>query len=416
MTDSSRPWWQQGNLLFAVGIEDTFIPQTRVGERALDEYHLTQHYAKWASDIDLIVESGARMVRWGIPWYLVNPTPATWDWSWLDRVAEKFKSAGITPIIDLLHYGTPLWLDNEFYNPRYPEAVAEYARQIARRYADDWYIYTPLNEPMLHALYCGFHGYWPPYGTGDADFVRIIRALQRGVVATQSAIWEELGDRASFVHVEASFRFIADHPDAVASADFLRERAFILEDLVTGQMDVDHTMYAYLKANGFTDEDFEWSKANIARPNVMGVNYYPAGQTEIVSVTDPRSGGPDDFRPRSNAWTTGLADVLTTFAARYRIPVFLTETSHVGTAEDKSAWLRDSVATVRELRADGLDVVGYTWWSLFDMIEWTYRNAIGSPNDYRLAMGLWRLEIDEAGEFHRVRTPLVDQFRAEAMA
>jgi hypothetical protein len=51
MARESMKWYERPELRFAVGIEDTFIPQTRAGERALDEYELTQHYDYWHSDL-----------------------------------------------------------------------------------------------------------------------------------------------------------------------------------------------------------------------------------------------------------------------------------------------------------------------------------------------------------------------------
>lgn len=403
-------WWRTDELRFAVGIENTFVPQRKFGERALDEYELTQHYEQWENDFQLIAASGASMVRWGIPWHRVNPEKGQWDWTWLDQVVARFDAIGVIPIIDLMHYGTPLWLEGQFLSPDYPARVAEYARQVAARYRDTLTVYTPMNEPMLNALYCGLYGYWPPYGFNDRDFIKVVRALQRGIVETQAAVSDELGDRASFVHVEASFRFLPEESDAAEEADFLRERAFLIQDLVTGRVTPGHPLQRYLEENGFSDEDFSWATGNTATPDVMGVNYYPAGQTELVSHREPHSGGPEDFRPRINAWTEGLADVLNSFAKRYGAPVFLTETGVAGTLKDRSRWLEDSVATVQSLRRNGLDVVGYTWWSLFDMIEWTYRHGNEPAESYQLAMGLWSLETDESGRMNRVRTPLADQF------
>src|SRR5262245_31819842 len=103
-------WYEEPRLRFAVGIEDTFVPQTRRGERSLDEYELTQHYRHWSEDLGLAEESGASMVRWGIPWYRVNPARGRWDWSWLDRVVDRFAELELELIVDLMHYGTPTWL------------------------------------------------------------------------------------------------------------------------------------------------------------------------------------------------------------------------------------------------------------------------------------------------------------------
>ena len=135
-----------GGLHFAVGIEDTFVPQTRPGHRSLDEYELTGHYVHWREDIDLAASSGATAIRYGVPWYRVEPAPGVFAWEWLDRVVDHLVASGLVPIVDLMHYGTPLWLENQALNASYPQRVADYAAAVATRYADRLSVYTPLNE------------------------------------------------------------------------------------------------------------------------------------------------------------------------------------------------------------------------------------------------------------------------------
>jgi beta-glucosidase/6-phospho-beta-glucosidase/beta-galactosidase len=411
--DTRQPWYRDGRLRYAVGIEDTFIPQTRPGERALDEYELMGHYDHWQEDIALAAESGATMLRWGIPWYRVNPAPGRWEWEWLDRVVEEIESHGIELIADLLHYGTPLWLEGEFAHPDYPEAVAAYAGAVAERYRGRIRHYTPANEPLLNAMYCGEFGHWPPYLTGDSGFVTLVKALSRGIVLSQAAI-ARVDPDADFVHVEASFRFTGDldaHPDVVRH---LQHRAYLIQDLVTGRVGDDHPLAAYLLAHGFTDDDLEWARRNTAQPDVVGVNYYPQHSTEIFEEGVELTGGPGALRPRHNAWTDGMADVIRAFADRYGAPVFLTETGFTGTEDERIAWLEASMAEVRALRDAGVDIVGYTWWCVTDMIEWTYRHSELPPMAHVLRMGLWGFEEQQDGDLRRVHTPVADRFRALA--
>lgn len=56
-------WYEDGALHFGLGVEDTFVPQTRPGERAIDEYELTDHYARYAEDLGLAVDAGATFLR-----------------------------------------------------------------------------------------------------------------------------------------------------------------------------------------------------------------------------------------------------------------------------------------------------------------------------------------------------------------
>lgn len=411
----TTPWYRDGRLRFSLGVEDTFIPQTAPGQRALDEYDLMQHGVFWEHDLELCRRSGASMIRWGIPWYRVNPEPGVWEWGWLDRVIDWFDGNGVELIADLVHYGTPLWLDREFASADYPARVAEYAAAVAERYRGRIRHYTPANEPLLNVIYSGEAGHWPPYLTGDSGFTAVLRAISRGIVQTQHAI-AEIDPAADFVHVEASFRFAGDLAAHSSLVEHLQHRAHLVQDLVTGMVGDRHPLVPYLLDHGFTENDLAWAQANRAEPDVVGVNYYPQHSTEVFEAGVALNGGPDQLRPRLNAGTEGLKDVLTSFATRYGKPVFLTETGYTGTVDERIAWLDASVQAVDELRRDGVDVIGYTWWCITDMIEWTYRYGAGAPMDYRLRMGLWSLEEDAQGLLQRVRTPVADAFEALTQA
>ena len=108
-----------------------------------------------------------------------------------------------------MHYGTPTWLENEFAHPDYPQHVAEYGARFAERYGDFATDYTPVNEPVIHALFSGEYAYWPPYLSGARGFTTIAVNLARGFVRTQQAI-AELVPNAAFVHVDAAMKFVGD--------------------------------------------------------------------------------------------------------------------------------------------------------------------------------------------------------------
>src|SRR4051794_16557050 len=112
--------------LWSAGIEDTFItdPWPETG-RILDEYELTGHYQYWKQDINLLKELDVKVVRYGTPWYRISPARGKWDWSWTDRSLEYLLESGIDPVVDLVHYGTPAWIEGAFLNPDFPQHMAE---------------------------------------------------------------------------------------------------------------------------------------------------------------------------------------------------------------------------------------------------------------------------------------------------
>jgi beta-glucosidase/6-phospho-beta-glucosidase/beta-galactosidase len=325
---------------------------------------------------------------------------------------ERIAEVEIEPIVDLMHYGTPLWLEDQFLNPDYGDRVAEYAAQVAERYGDVLRIYTPLNEPLINAMYCGEWGIWPPHLRGHEGFVKLVRAIAQGIVKTQRAVADVSGGTATYVHVEAAFRYVGDTDNEVAR--LLLDRRFLVEDLLIGRIGSGHPMAEYLLAHGISEDDLSWFRDNTAEPDVIGINYYPSLSTERFVAGEQHAGDPSDPRPRQDDGIKGLEDVIGAWASRYKRPIFLTETSLPGGIDGRLQWLEASVAALRRMRAEGNEVVGYTWWPLFDMIHWSYRESRGLPQDYLLRAGLYDLEPDSAGTLSRVATPAAARFRALA--
>ena len=394
---------------FAVGIEDTFVPHAFPGHRALDEYELTQHYRFWSEDLGLASDAGATAIRYGFPWYRLNPAPGRFRWDWADRVVDRLDELGLEAIVDLVHYGTPLWLDNGFLHTDFPARLAEYAAALADRYRGRLTTWTPMNEPQITAMHCGEQGIWPPRLTGHDGYVKLVRAIVRGVVAAQEALGEVSGGAARIVHVEATFRYAGATEAFAEEVELLRARQFLIQDLLGGQVDDGHPLAGYLRGHGFGDDDLTWCAANPAIPDVVGINYYPH-----LTTTDYRPGEtlPVAARPRRDDWATGLEEVLRAFAGRYGRPLMVTETSVLGDVPRRLAWLDASLELVAGLREQGVEIVGYTWWPLFDLVGWEYRDAMGPVGEHLVRMGLYDLEADEIGTLHRRSTPVADRFRS----
>lgn len=425
---------------WATGIEDTFIGQTeRVGERVLDEYALTHHYLYWREDIDRAAGLGVRAMRYGIPWYKVEPAPGVFDWEWVDRVLEYIAGKGIAVIVDLMHYGTPLWLDNQFLNSSYPQRVALYAAEFARRYRHIVSHYTPLNEPWITVAFTGVHGIWPPYLRGNDGAVKILRSLTRGIVLSIEAIRAE-DPSAVIVNVDAAGEAIASTPQLEEYAALTTARTFIATDLVTGRVDSKHLLYNWLIQNGMDDADLVWHFDHAAQIDIEGVNYYP--ETSVTRVEEVNG---EIISSRFDGGVDGLARSIRAFAHRYGRPVMVTETSTNGTLDARGRWLEQSVALVPQLRAEGVPLIGYTWWPLFDLIDWSYRHSARPLEEfvtrlgpatldssqiaamiktmqwtsleqlplqaYVAPMGLYELRMQFDGTFARVPSRLVDAYR-----
>jgi beta-glucosidase len=401
---------------WATGIEDTFIPQTRLGMRALDEYELTQHYTQWRTDFDRVAESGARALRWGIPWYRVQPAPNRWEWGWVDDALDDLVNRkGIQPILDLVHYGTPLWLENSFINHSYPQRVAEYAAAVTERYralpgATGRYI-TPINEPTLNAEFCGRRGQWPPYLTGDDGYVKVLVALARGLVLTTQAIRAE-NPAAVVVQVEALLRHWIQTPAYQPQVELRNAHQYLVLDLTTGRVDDQHALAGYLRANGVTQAELDWFRQNAVHYDVIGANFYPWSYGELVPWVNRTGNVVQLRRRRVRVRGSAIAEVVEDAYRRYGLPVMVTETSAKGDLRTRAEWMDDSIAALFALRRRGVPVVGYTWFPLVTMVDWAYRLGRGPVSRYLIHLGLVEAKFDEHGILRRQPTRLLEQYAA----
>lgn len=390
------------SFVWATGIEDTFITAEHpVTGRQLDEYELTQHYKHWRSDLDLMRELGVSAARYGVPWHRVNPQRNSWDWSFADQTIDYLLQIGIEPIVDLVHYGTPLWMENAFAHPDFPKFMAEYAARLAERFRGRVRYYTPLNEPRITAWYCGRIGWWPPYGRSWRGFVELMLAICRGIVQTTRAL-TEIDQHIVPVHVDATDLYFTDEAALQPEVEKRQEIVFLALDLVSGRVTGQHPLRQWLNHNGARDGDLSWFQENALEIPIVGINLYPMFSKKRLTSS---SRGIRIQMPYAPAQI--VADLARLYHLRYQCPIMITETATVGTVAKREQWLSQSIEVVRELRASGVPLVGYTWWPMFSLVAWAYRQTQRPVSNYLLNMGLWDLNPNT---LERERTPLVDSY------
>jgi beta-glucosidase len=389
--------------LWCTGIEDTFItaPSAKTG-RTLDEYQLTGHYERWPADIDLISSLGVSAARYGIPWHLINPERGKWVWDTADGPIERLLANGVTPIIDLVHYGLPDWIEGAFLNPQYPELVAEYASRVAERFKGRVYAYTPLNEPRITAWYCGRIGWWPPYLKSWPGFVAVMKAVCRGIVMTVEAL-RRVDPDMLIAHVDATDTYRAENPDLETDARHRQEIVFLALDLISGRVVPGHSLHEWVRRCGVSDNELSWFQDHAVDLPLIGLNLYPMFTQKTLSKT------PAGRRRIRMDYAQGhlVEEVGQLYWNRYGVPLFIAETASSGSIRRRADWMNASITAVSRLRARGVPLIGYTWWPLFSLVTWTYRQGNNPPEYYFNPMGLWSLDAN----CDRVETPLVTQYR-----
>ena len=374
--------------MFATGIEASCptIRQPDGTSKRVDEYAKTCHYQCWRDDLRLVRELGIPYLRWGPPYHGTHAGPGRYDWSFADEALAVLRELDITPIADLCHFGVPDWV-GDFQNPDWPAHFAEYARAFAERYP--WVrLYTPVNEIFICATFSAQYGWWNEGLRSDRAFVTALKHLCQANMLAMRAIVGIVPD-AAFIQSESSEYFHPEHPCCVERARFQNEKRFLALDLTYGHP-VALATYAYLREHGMTDAEYRWfGEHAVAAHCIMGTDYYATNEHHIRA----------DGRISPSGEVFGYYVLARQYQERYRLPVMHTETN---VAEPHAVpWLEKEWANIVRLRQDGVPVVGFTWYSLTDQVDWD--TALREDNGTVNPLGLVDLDrnVRPVGEAYR---------------
>ena len=222
------------------GIECSF---NRVEARYMDQLDLSGHYKRGYEDIKRFADLGIKALRYPILWEKHVPEKDTIiNWSYSKERLDELKQAGITPIAGLVHHGSgPAYTD--FFDGSFAEGLAAYAEQVAANFPWIEY-YTPVNEPLTTARFCGMYGHWYPHKSTPFDFLTILLAECKGTVLAMQAI-RKINPCAKLVQTEDLGK--THSTDKLKyQTEFENNRRWLSFDLLGGKVDENHPLWQYL--------------------------------------------------------------------------------------------------------------------------------------------------------------------------
>jgi beta-glucosidase/6-phospho-beta-glucosidase/beta-galactosidase len=168
---------------------------------------------------------------------------------------------------------------------------------------------------------------------------------------------------------------------------------FLSLDLNYGRR-IDSEMYEYLMDSGMTRDEYHFFlDNNLKHQSIMGNDYYITNEHRVAAD--------GTIRPAGEVF--GYAEITWQYYDRYRLPVMHTETnfSQGPNGDEAIDWLWKEWANVLRVRNDGIPVVGFTWYSLTDQIDWDV--ALREENNRVHPVGLFDLDrkIRPVGEAYK---------------
>jgi beta-glucosidase len=379
--------------------------------RAADSWNL------WRADLSALQLLGANVYRLGVEWSRLEPTEGAWDQAAAARYREMFaalRAAGITPMVTLYHFTLPTWVSTRggWDWEGAPAALAAFAGRAGAAFGDlvDWW--CTINEPNVLVAKGYLAGQWPPG----------VRDPRRAALALAALMWahgrmaralrendrvDADGDgRATRIGIAQNLRLFDPYSGSpvdgivAAAADDFYNQAF-LDAVTLGRVRV------VLPGVIDIDEPFPDLAGSF---DYLGVNYYTrdlvVGHLSGPNIYTPAS-SPD--RPRNDLgweiYPEGLYRLLLRYAHR-GWPLLVTENG-VSDGRDvlRSDFLRAHLYAVDRARAEGVDVVGYIYWSLIDNFEWSH----GTRGHF----GLYKIDFDDPALTRRP-TAAVETFQEAA--
>ena len=344
---------------------------TRNGAR-LDMMAATQHDRFVQDDYRRLRQVGITSVRDTVRWHLIERPEGHYDWSSLDPFIAAARAEGMQITWDLCHYGLPDGLD--LFAPEFVDRFARFSRAVAlrlREETDEVQLFTPINEISFFAWAAGEVGWFHPFGHGRGAEVK--RQLIRACIASIEAI-HDVDPRSRIVTVEPLIHVVPPKgkPDVNGAAAGYRNSQFEAWDMLSGALAPE--------LGGKPDY-----------LDVMGVNFYHDNQWE-------HPGGRKiawHIHPRDARWVP-FHQLLHEAYSRYRRPIFVGETSHVGVG--RAEWIRELTDELCLALDAGVPVEGICLYPIIDRFEWE------NPDHWHNS-GLWDFEKDAAGVFKRVLNP-----------
>jgi len=348
----------------------------RIGDEFVDQTRLNGHQER-VQDLDQFAGLGIAAIRYPVLWERIEPDgPAHANWRWTDQRLGRMRELGLRPIATLLHHGNGP-RDTELTAPDFVQKFVAFATRVAERYP--WLdAYTPINEPLTTARFCGLYGLWHPHARDHQVF---LRSLVNQITAIRFAIRSirQINPRAQLIQTEDLAKAHST-PSLAYQARHENARRWLTFDLLTGRVTAGHPLWSYLARAGLR-RMLEELASDPCPPDIVGLDYYPPSErflddrVERYPERTHTANGRDRYADLDAvrvlaAGLTGFERLALEAWQRYRLPLAATEV-HLGcTREEQLRWLREIWDAALRLRARGADMRAVTAWALLGSYDW----------------------------------------------
>jgi dTDP-4-dehydrorhamnose reductase len=356
------------------GIECTC---NRVSDTYFDQLQYTGHYER-DEDIDLFANLGISRMRYPILWENLQPEPdQEINWLGVEKRLNRLKELSIEPIAGLVHHGSGPRYAN-ILDDAFPQGLADYAAKVAEKFPWIQY-YTPINEPLTTARFCGLYGIWHPHKKDDKSFVKILINECKATILAMHAI-RKINPDAKLIQTEDLGKTYST-PMLKYQADFENQRRWLSFDLICGTVTPVHPLWQYLINSGAEREDLFYFIKYACPPHTIGFNHYLTSERYLDENTEnyPVNTHGANFHHQyadveavrtDHQGIFGLQGLLKEAWDYFKIPLAVTEVHLHCTREEQLRWFNCVWTSCNQLKDEGIAIEAVTAWAMLGSYGW----------------------------------------------
>ncbi|MEH7492018.1 glycoside hydrolase family 1 protein [Neobacillus niacini] len=360
------------------------VPGTMYKEPSLDA---VDHYHKYKEDIQLLVDAGLNTYRFSIEWARIEPSKGTFDENEVEhyrQVLEFCHQKNVTPIVTLHHFSSPKWLISEggWESESTIEHFGNYSRYVVSELGHLMPYICTINEANMGKQITKIMKRMTANGSNSAkkeNSVEVQVGLNIDMKAKMETYFRALGEAFGIDprNVQSFLSPRTENGEMIIMKCHEMARNQIKEVNPSVKVGITFSLYDHQALPGGETyaekeqyEDFLTYLPFLQEDDFLGVQNYsrkihgPDGIVKPDESTRLTKMG-YEFYPEA------LRNVLRFVAKHWDKPIIITENGiSTDNDEERVEFIERALAGVYQCLDEGINVIGYTYWSLLDNFEW----------------------------------------------
>ncbi|MEY3074125.1 MAG: hypothetical protein RLZZ16_23 [Actinomycetota bacterium] len=309
------------------------------------------HFNRYPQDIAMLKSWGFGTYRFSVEWSRIEPEDGEFSQASIDhykKMVQCCRDNGITPIVTLHHFTTPRWVAamGGWGNDTTSDLFARFSDKVARGLGDEVGMWCTINEPNMVSTIGYLLGEFPP---GKKDRALRLKANEVFCDAhrkSRDAVKSVSSAPLGITLAMQEYTIVGNNEDELAQAAAHRDRAWAgLEDPFLEVAKGDDFFGVQTYTREIMDKDGRTKPTPDMRLTIMGYEFRPSALEACIR----------------RAWEQ-----------TDHVPLIVTENGVAATDDrERIEFVHDALDGVLNCIADGIDVRGYTYWTLMDNFEWT---------------------------------------------